>query len=153
MAEDGGRTIPTWIFSLRPLTGYVGTLTDFAGRPIQFLRKRVVPLLLGGIFGFVFDLAAIVRRPFVAISTSLDATGGALENAVSVTIRPTEWFVGMVIDLLVAVSAPFGWFQPFVLVALSLAVMYAAFVVVSRLLRAILDAIPGLSGVETFLWG
>jgi hypothetical protein len=40
-----------------------------------------------------------------------------------------------------------------VLAALVLAVLYVLVVGASRLLRAILDGVPGLSGVETFIWG
>lgn len=128
-------------------------LVNFANSPIQFLRKRVVPILLGGIFGFVFDLASIIRSPFDAIVRSLDATGGALGNALSFNFSPIFWVTDAVIGTLLTASAVFGPLQPFVLVALILAFVYVMAVVGSRALRAILDAVPVLSGVETFIWG
>jgi hypothetical protein len=161
MAEDDGgistgliRVIAARVvYSIFGGASNVLALVSFANSPIRFLRKRVAPLVIGGVFGFVFDLAAIIRSPFDAIVRSLDATGGALERAVSVDFSPIFWVTDVVVGTFLSVSAVFGPFQPFVLAALIVAFVYVVSVVGSRLLRAILDSVPVLSGVETFIWG
>jgi hypothetical protein len=143
-----------WTVSkLEPLIGYVDELVNFIESPIQFLRKRLAPVILGGIFGFVFDLAEIIRRPFVLLISSLEATGGAFENAFSVTFDPIQWVFRVVLGAFRDTAAAFGPLQPFVLAALILAFSYLMIVLGVRLLRAVLDSVPGLSGVETFLFG
>lgn len=161
MAEDGGgistgliRTIAARVvYSIFGGASNVIALVSFASNPIQFLRKRVAPVVIGGFFGFVFDLAVIIRAPFDAIVRSLNVTGSSLENALSVNFSPIFFVTDAVIGTFLTVSQAFGPLQPFVLAALILGLVYVVFVLGSRLLRAILDSVPGLSGVETFIWG
>jgi hypothetical protein len=161
MAEDDGgisagliREIAARVvYSIFGGASNVIALVNFASSPLQFLRKRVAPVVIGGVFGFVFDLASIIRTPFDAIVRSLEVTGGSLENALSVNFSPIFFVTDAVIGTFLTVSAAFGPLQPFVLAALILAFVYVVFVVGSRVLRAILDAVPVLSGVETFIWG
>jgi hypothetical protein len=135
------------------LASYSFELINFIQNPLRFLRKRIAPLMLGAIFELVFNLGEIIRRPFEAIVVALQATGGSFENAFSVTFSPLNWVLRVVIDSFVALSEPFGALQPFVLGALIMAFVYLMLVIGLRLLRAVLDSVPGLSGVETFLFG
>jgi hypothetical protein len=67
--------------------GVIATLRDFAQNPLRFLRGRVIPPVLGAIFGFVFDLAAIISRPFQAMIGALATLSASLTNATQAVTR------------------------------------------------------------------
>lgn len=131
----------------------ISTLREFATNPLRFLRGRVIPPILGAIFGFVFDLAAIVAQPFQAIIGALTTVSASLSRAVGAVTDPIADALALSADFLVSLTAPFGPLQPFALAALAIAIGYGVIVVSIRLGRAVADSIPVVSGIETFIFG
>lgn len=142
--------LPGWILRLKP---YIDTLVNFASSPLRFIRRRLIPVLIGGIFGFVFDLASIISRPFGVIAESLGSAGGALSTGL--TAIPDAVASGVVsgVGLLEAVTAPLGPIQPFVLAAVAIVAGYVVFELSIRVVRGLVSALPGLSFVDGFLSG
>jgi hypothetical protein len=140
--------LPGW------LADNLETLEAFLTGPIRFLRGRLIPPVLGAIFGFTFDVAAAVASPFQIIISSLQTVNTALENALTVAVFvPLSSLFSTVISAVIAATAPLGPLQPFAIVAVFLIGAYVLALIASRTLRAGLDAVPGLSGVETLLFG
>lgn len=133
--------------------GVIATLRDFAQNPLRFLRGRVIPPVLGAIFGFVFDLAAIISRPFQAVIGALATLSASLTNATQAVTRPIGDALALSANFVVSLTSPLGPLQPFAVGAVAILVGYGVIVVSIRLARALADAIPILSGVETFLFG
>lgn len=150
---SSGPSLPTWIFDLEPLKNYVGTLVSFASNPLRFLRGRAIPPILGAIFGFTFDLANIISRPFEAVLGSFNLASASVSTATQAVTQPIGDVVSSGSATIVWISAPFGPLQPFVAAALVIVSAYGLVIFGIRLARAIADAIPIVSGVETFLFG
>lgn len=167
------KTLPDWISEIRvlaPIAGriydfvstlypYLSELEEFAKKPYQFLRKRLLPVLFGGIFELMFGVADTFAGSFAALVSALQSVGAAFVGGPSQTgLLPSLFgaFRGVVIDIVEALrlwSAGAGPLQPWIIGAVAILVGYGGFVVVVRLTRAGLDAIPGLSAVETFIFG
>ena len=143
-------SLPNW---LQDLQDVAGTLVDFAQNPLRFLRGRVIPPALGAIFGFVFDLATIISRPFRAVIGGLATLSASLTNATQAVTRPIGDALELSANFVVSLTSPLGPLQPFAVGAVAILVGYGVIVVSIRLARALADAIPLLSGVETFLYG
>ena len=131
----------------------IATLRSFARDPLRFLRARVIPPVLGAIFGFVFDLAAIVSRPFEAVIRALETLTTSLTNATESFTEPIGDALALSANFVVSLTSPLGPLQPFAVAAVAILVGYGVIVVSIRLARGLADAIPVLSGVETFLFG
>lgn len=162
MSDDGGgglgvATVVSIAESVvrRIFGGYerIETLIAFATNPLRFLRARVIPVVLGAIFGFVFDLATIVARPFQAIIGALTTLSVSLTGAVGAVTDPIADALALSAGFLVSLTTPFGPLQPFALAALAIAIGYGIIVVSVRIGRAAADSIPVVSGIETFLFG
>lgn len=153
MSDDDDEGLPLWIFDLKPLVDYVSLLVDFASSPLRFIRRRLIPVLVGGIFGFVFDLASIISRPFGLIASSLGSAGGALSTGLTAIPDAVGSGIVSLVGLLESATAPLGVFQPFVLAAIAIVVGYAVFEVSIRVARGLVSALPGLSFVDGFLSG
>ncbi|OYR61156.1 hypothetical protein DJ71_24410 [Halorubrum sp. E3] len=156
MSDGGGisswgeLSLPDW---LEDLEDYSGQLVAFAKRPLRFLRARAIPPILGAIFGFTFDLADIIARPFRAAITGLSTLDDALSNAGLTAVTAIERLIEITIGLAFSLTAPFGPLQPFAATAVTLVIAYGVFILGLRTLRAVADSIPVVSGVETFLFG
>ena len=160
MSDDGGlsrsviedivRGIVTSIFGGR---ARINTLVAFATSPLRFLRARVIPVVLGAIFGFAFDLANIVARPFDSVLGSLGLLSGSLSTATQAITNPVGDGLALGSGLLLSVTAPLGSLQPFAVAVLTIAIAYAVLIAGIRFLRALADSVPVLSGIETFLFG
>jgi hypothetical protein len=166
----------------------VNTLGDIAGQvryfinqPLAFLRRRIIPILIGTLLGFTNILANAFAAPFEAIQTGLQTLGDALVAPFSGQLIPISFdlgenlpgfqtadgtflatggiaqavasVVGLVTTTVETATAPLGPLQPFGVAALLLAAGYIGLLITLRAGRATLDAIPGLSGIETFLFG
>jgi len=128
----------------------VSKLVSFAQNPIQFIRKRVAPTILGFIFGFAFDIAEIIRQPFIAAGTGFETAATAIEDLISTLFFPIQNLMLLIIDWIAAGTTGFGPLQPFVVSALAILLMYGVLVATIRLVRAVSGSIPILSGVEAF---
>lgn len=162
MSSDGGSGISSGlarsiarsvVTSLFGGLAVISTLRDFATNPLRFLRGRIIPPVLGAIFGFVFDLADIIAQPFQAIIGTLNLLSASLTTTLRSVTGPIEDALAQSAGFLVSLTVPFGALQPFVLAALAILIGYAVIVVSLRLARATADAIPVVSGIETFLFG
>jgi hypothetical protein len=131
----------------------IQTLVSFAKAPLRFIRARAIPGILGVIFGFAFDMAAIIANPFQAIIGSLTNLSSSLTGATQSVTQPIGNLFGSASSAFVSATAPLGALQPFVVTATLLLLAYGALVVSIRLARAIADSIPIVSGIETFLFG
>lgn len=172
------------------LASVAGTLRSFADSPLKFLRRRLVPIIVGILIGFTNILANAFAAPFEAIQTGLVTLGDALVApfsfdrvipfAVSLgedvpgftavvdsdygpieqTFVPgggiatlVSTVVNLVTTTVETATAPLGPLQPFGVAALLLVAGYAGLILTLRIGRALLDSVPGLSGIETFLFG
>ena len=140
------------VFGVRNL-GLLKLVGQFAQNPLRFLRGRLIPVFLGGFFGFVFDLADLLARPFIAAQTGLSTLGGSLLNAQNAIFSPVVGLVDAVYSWLTAATSGLGPLQPFVLAVVAIGTSYVTIVVSIRLVRSVADSIPVASGVETFLFG
>ena len=61
---DDGPSIPSWVFSLRPLTRFVGFLTDFARNPRNVIVGAVLTTIVESVFGVVSQLLDILLLVF-----------------------------------------------------------------------------------------
>lgn len=150
---SGGISIPGFVDDLEPLADYVDILTSFAKAPIEFLRARAIPPVIGAIFGFTFDLADIVAQPFDTVLGSLALLSESVSKATAAISDPIADALSIGSELVLSVTAPLGPLQPFVATALTLVMAYGLLILSIRLLRALADSIPIVSGVETFLFG
>jgi|GEM_PF-5667311 len=148
----GGSSGPS-LGSLTKLGPYVDTLVSFASSPISFLRGRAIPPILGAIFGFAFDIANIVARPFDAVLGSLDLVSDSLSTATQAVSDPIGDVLAVGAGTVLSLTAPLGPLQPFAATILTLIIAYVVLIAGIRLARAIADSIPVVSGVETFLFG
>lgn len=157
--SSSGPSIPSWIFELAPLVGFVNVLVDFASNPLRFIRSRLFPPLIGGIFGFIFNIAEIIAIPFNAINQSLLGSGsspgllGAILNAISAIFAPLEALINSLIGFIAFATAPFGPLQPFVAIGVILLAGYLGGGLLIRALRSALNAIPGGGAIDTFIFG
>lgn len=131
----------------------IQTLVSFAKAPLRFIRARAIPGILGVVFGFAFDMAAIIANPFQAIIGSLTNLSSSLTGATQSVTQPIGNLFGIASSAFVSATAPLGALQPFVVTAVVLLLAYGALVVSIRLVRAIADSVPIVSGIETFLFG
>lgn len=186
--EDGVNPL-AWLSdnlsTLKNIVKYIGgsakALGDFADNPIQFLRGKIIPALIGVLLGFTNTLANSFAAPFEAIQIGLETLGDALvapfrgqllpitfptgDNLAGFTTGDSTFLatgaiaqgiasiVGLVTTTIETATAPLGPLQPFGVAALTLATGYVALLLTLRAGRGVLDAIPGLSGIETFLFG
>lgn len=134
-------------------TSTAATLSAFAKNPLGFLRGRVIPPILGAIFGFVFDLADIIDQTFDTLIDSLTLVSDSISNATGSLTQPIGDALAGGAGLVLSITAPLGPLQPFAATALTLAIAYGVLVLSLRLLRALADSIPVVSGIETFLFG
>jgi hypothetical protein len=188
--NSGGLPNPlAWVTNnIETLKTLVNTLGDIAGQiryfiksPLAFLRRRIVPILVGTLLGFTNILANAFAAPFEAIQTGLQTLGDALVAPFSGQLIPITFDLGddlagfttadstflatgaiaqavaLIVNLLTTTvetaTAPFGPLQPFAVAAILLLAGYVGLLITLRAGRAVLDAIPGLSGIETFLFG
>jgi hypothetical protein len=129
------------------------TLKNFATSPLRFLRARLIPTVIGAIFGFVFNLAEIVAAPFESVQTGLGTLASALSGAMGSISGPIAGAISGIEGWLLTVTAPLGPLQPFVVTAVLLVLLYVLLVLMTRIARAIMDSIPVVSGIETLLFG
>lgn len=148
--EDIVRGILTSIFGGRVI---IDRLVAFARTPVNFLRVRVVPIVVGGIFGVAFDIARIIARPFDAVLASLGLVNESISTATAAITDPIGDGLSIGTELVLSVTAPLGPLQPFVVTGLTIAIAYVVVLAGIRLARALADSVPVLSGVETFLFG
>ena len=152
IARSVAESIIRSVFGVRNL-GLLKVVGQFAQAPIQFLRGRLIPVFLGGFFGFVFDLADLLAQPFVVAQTGISTLGGSLLNAQRAIFATVITLVNSVYGWLTAATSGLGPLQPFVLAAVAIGTSYVTIVVSIRLVRSVADSIPGASGVETFIFG
>lgn len=131
----------------------INALVAFATNPLRFLRARVIPVILGAIFGFAFDMATLIARPFDAALGSLTLVSSSLSTATGAITEPIGDALSIGSQLVLSATAWAGPLQPFVATAVTLVIAYAVLIAGVRLLRALADSVPVLSGVETFLFG
>jgi len=55
-----------------------GVIRDFATSPTEFIRSRVVALLLGALLGIVTDIASAIDAALVSIQRAIVSVGDAL---------------------------------------------------------------------------
>lgn len=171
--DSGSDGDVTWgdidLNALAALLKFKDTLVSFADTPLKFLRKRIIPLLLGALLGFTDLLANSLAAPFEAIQTGLQTLGNALVGPLSVIRVPFTGelvvdasggfaqtifgLVGLAESVVRAATAPLGPWQPFGAAALWLLAGYLTVVALLRAGRGVLDSIPGLSGLETMIFG
>ncbi len=128
-------------------------LAAFASDPLQFLRARAIPPILGAIFGFVFDVSTIIAQPFQSVIAALGTVSAALSLALTSVTSPITGALARSAGLLVDITAPFGPLQPFALAGVGIGLSYAAIALAVRTGRALADSIPIVSGLETFIFG
>lgn len=126
-------------------------LGEFAKNPVTYLRGRIIPLFVGWIFQITFNVADAIARPFEAAGTAANTAVDAVLNALWAVTTPLIGLVEALFDGIAGATSGLGPLQPFVTTALGLLLGYLVIVASVRLLRAVLDSIPVLSGVETFL--
>ncbi|MFD1634625.1 hypothetical protein ACOZ4L_02705 [Haloplanus ruber] len=139
--------------TLAPILPYIDTLADFAENPYLFLRKRLLPVILGGLFSVMFSVADAIARPFASIVGVLELLELQLAGVIVSVTDPVDSVITQVISALRLGTSGLGPFQPFILVSVGIVISYVLFIVIIRLSRGVMDAIPILSGVETFLFG
>jgi hypothetical protein len=143
----------TDLLALMPLVDYVNMLKSFAKTPGEFIRSRLYPLLLGGIIGFMLNVADAVAAPFLAIVDVLEIIGISLIGAISPPLEAITELIRSLMGAVLAASAGFGPLQPFVLLAIGIVASYLAFRVGQRALAAGFASLPGLSGIGKLIFG
>jgi len=135
------------------LSGQLDTLEAFLKRPGFFIRKRILAALLGFVAEIVFSISEGISAGYAGLVASIEAVGSSFGQAPqTLTTAVTD---GIVVFQQAAVDATagLGILQPFVLTAIYLLTAAGVGFVLVRTGRAILDGVPGLSAVETFLFG
>lgn len=105
--------LPSWIRDLKPLRSYVGTLTDFARDPANFVRTVISVVLVGG----VIDMGESIIAAFLAVGEALvsipEAVGNLLgaggEEISTAILDVGRWYVSGV-EGVAASMGPFGIF-------------------------------------------
>ena len=144
----------TFLKSLRDiLSGRLETLEEFLDRPGFFIRSRVLAAVLGFAAEIVFSISDGVSAGYAGLAGSIEAVGSSFGQAPQrFTTAVTDGITAFQ-QAAVDATAGLGILQPFVLTTIYLLTAAGVGFVLVRTGRAILDAIPGLSGVETFLFG
>lgn len=160
-----------WLKSRRgalvSLAGVSGTLIAFAEDPIGFLREQLAPMVVGGVLdavtpfidGILFLLVGssvgypgIPPGPGVSYGLT-DAVPLIVDIVVTPVLAGMRLGVSGLIDLnqmIVPSGAPFAALVVYGLLVVETVILAEVGV---RALRAVLDAIPAASGVETFIFG
>lgn len=162
---------PKWLQGKeKPITallGVSGTLVAFAEDPIGFLREQLAPMVVGGVLdafapfidGILFLLVGssvgypgIPPGPGVSYGLT-DAAPLMVDIIVTPVLAGMRLGVTGLIDLnqmIVPSGAPFAALVVYALLVAETVILAEVGV---RALRAVLDAVPAASGVETFIFG
>lgn len=132
--------LPGWIFNLK-------TLAEVG--PATFVRKRIVEFLVATVVTFFSGLGNMIFQAFLWVRDAL--TGGGAEvvegfGYVGGFAIGGARAVGGLARFITEISGPLAPVIWIIIIALIGVVLW-------RLGRALMDSIPVLSGVETFLFG
>lgn len=144
-SDGGGFTLPSWIFNLR---GLAIQIKD-AGGPARWAYQRIVEFLLAAVFGTVTGLADLIASTIGTLEHSFEFAGTSASLAFRDVGRQLLSAVAVVLELIQGAASAAGPFGPILYVILAVALI----VLLWRLLRALLDSVPILSGVQTFFEG
>ena len=146
--------ILTFVKSLQDvLSGQLKTLEEFLDDPGFFIRSRVLAAVLGFAAEIVFSISDGVSAGYAGLAGSIEAVGSSFGQAPQrFTTAVTDGITAFQ-QAAVDATAGLGILQPFVLTTIYLLTAWGVGWLLVRTGRAVLDAVPGLSGVETFLFG
>lgn len=142
--------LPEWVRDLKPLKSYVGTLTEFARDPVNFVRTVISVVLVGGAIDMgqaLIDALLAVGEAFVALPELsfglLGSAGATIGNSV---LLAANWYVGL-IEATAASLGPFGIFLQIGAYALSIVLLIQAIPPLLNALSDLLGAIPVVGSV------
>lgn len=134
---------PDWI------TKNSETLKALATNPVQFIRRNVAELLVGGMVSVAFGIADVLERPFDATVAALGAAGDSFYGAAGSVGVGLSTVTALNEALLMSVATSFGPLAPAVLVAL----IVVEIVVALRLLLAVVVVLEELLGSVPLIGG
>lgn len=150
---DDGTSIPGFVSDLKPLTEFVGFLTDFASNPRQVVVGAVLTTFLEVVFGVVSQLVDIVLLVFggsepgrfnapgetlgladvpVAVAEALGGAGASFGTTILDAIRGFN-------DVVFEAAGVLGPFTPVVVAAVVIAEVVVAIVVLRRIVYIVAD--------------
>lgn len=153
---SGGSEIPS---SLLRLVAYSAPIIAFITNPIDWLWKHVAPLLVDGIIGLATPFIDGILFVFLG-KEGMNQTPGLAELPVFIAGRIANGLLGVVValgDALITVNEGIIPTLPGPIDAILITGLFVVEVVVivevgRRATRALLDSIPVVSGIETFLF-
>lgn len=137
MPEDGSKlvsadnipTVPDWVYS-----------------PESFIQRIIVRFLIGLILGVVTTTRDAINTMFDIVTTAIDQAGTAITDAFSAATNGTLGGFTLLQEMVFGTAQALGPLGP-----VFIALVAITFVVLTiRLIRALMDSVPILSGIETF---
>lgn len=137
MPEDGEKlvsadkipSVPDWVYS-----------------PESFIQKIIVRFTVGLILGVVTTTRNAINTVFSIVTTAIDQAGTAITDAASAATNGTLGGFTLMQEMVFETAQALGPLGPIFIAVVAIALV----VLTIRLIRALMDSVPILSGIETF---